>query len=358
LMNRKFHSFALKTPIFQIFARRAARDSFDLVAGFVYSQILLACVELKLFEHLKYGAQSADRLAELMGLSSARADALLSAAKSLGLVSDVGQGRYCLGYRGAAIAGNDGILDMIRHHRMFYEDLVDPVALLRGEMPSTGLAQYWSYGGNDPAMLSDAQVAPYTALMSKSQVLVADLVLDAYRFDHHQRLLDVGGGDGAFLMAVAARAPNLNLSLFDLPAVAARASDRLKTAGLAERATAFGGNFFVDALPKGADLVTLVRVVHDHNDDVVLKLLRRIRESMAPNGVLLIAEPMSGAAGAATVGDAYFGFYLMAMGRGRPRSAEALTQMLIQSGFDEIRELNTRLPLQCKVLAARIASKA
>ena len=67
-------------------ARRRARKLFDLVAGFVYSQILLACVRLNLFEILAEGPQSLDKLAHRMGLPPAAAERLLSAAAALTLV--------------------------------------------------------------------------------------------------------------------------------------------------------------------------------------------------------------------------------------------------------------------------------
>jgi demethylspheroidene O-methyltransferase len=58
----------------------------------------------------------------------------------------------------------------------------------------------------------------------------------------HRCLLDVGGGEGVFLAAVATRAPALRLMLLDLPAVAERARIRLAAAGLLERASIHGGN--------------------------------------------------------------------------------------------------------------------
>ena len=73
----------------------------------------------------------------------------------------------------------------------------------------------------------------------------------------------------------------------------------------------------------------------------------------APPAVLLLAEPMSGTPGAEPVGDAYFGFYLLAMGRGRPRTPQDLQQMLMAVGFSHIQLLATRQPLQSRLLAAR-----
>jgi demethylspheroidene O-methyltransferase len=70
-------------------------------------------------------------------------------------------------------------------------------------------------------------------------------------------------------------------------------------------------------------------------------------------GTLLLAEPMSDTPGAEPMGDAYFGFYLLAMGSGRARSADELATLLRQAGFGRIRQRSTRMPLQTRLIVAR-----
>jgi demethylspheroidene O-methyltransferase len=53
------------------------------------------------------------------------------------------------------------------------------------------------------------------------------------------------------------------------------------------------------------------------------------------------------------MGDAYFGFYLLAMGRGEPRSLDDMRRLLSHAGFTDIRPIKTRLPLQAGVIVAR-----
>jgi demethylspheroidene O-methyltransferase len=93
-------------------------------------------------------------------------------------------------------------------------------------------------------------------------------------------------------------------------------------------------------------------VVHDHDDREALALLRAARAALPDDGVLLLAEPMSDTPGAEPIGDAYFGFYLLAMGRGRPRRAEELIELLRQAGFERARLLPNRMPLQTRVMLA------
>ena len=278
---------------------------------------------------------------------------LLEAAVSLRLVEKRVGGRFGLGSLGAALVGNPAVGAMIEHHRLLYRDLDDPVSLLRGARHQTELGRYWAYAkSGSPAALAGAQTDEYTALMANSQPLVAGEIFDAYPIHKHRCLLDVGGGDGTFLLAAAERSKEINLVLFDLPPVAERARQRFETLGLSGRARAVGGDFFRDELPEGADMVSLVRVVHDHNDADAKSLLERVHRALAPNGVVILAEPMMGTPGAETVGDAYFGFYLLAMGSGKPRTPEDLKGMLRAAGFSNPHLVRTHQPLQVRVMVA------
>ena len=357
LANQRFQrlagTFALTRPI----ARRRASALFDLCAGFVYSQVLLACVRLKLFDQLKAGPLGIDELSVRLSLPTEGTALLLDAAASLQLLQRRSGGRYGLGSLGAALLGNPGVIAMIEHHAMLYSDLRDPVALLRGESGAGQLAAYWPYAASDqPAGLSREAIAPYTALMAASQPMISGQVLSAYSFHAHRCLLDVGGGDGSFIAAVAMQTPNLRCVLFDLPAVADRASERFRSAGLSSRAVAIGGSFTGGRLPDGADIVSLVRVIHDHDDADVMTLLRAVHRCLPDQGTLLIAEPISGVRGAEPIGDAYFAFYLLAMGSGRPRTFERLREMLAEAGFTDIALRPSAMPMLTSLIVAR-ASK-
>ncbi len=361
LANPRFHRAAARLWPLRGIARREARALFDLCAGFVYAQILHACIELDLFERLAAGPLTLDDLARDLDLRHDAVERLVDAAVSLRLLAwrghdarghDAGgRRRVGLGMRGAALRGNPGVAAMVRHHAVLYADLADPVGLLRRGRGR--LADFWPYAAGERHDLDRAAVAPYSTLMAASQAFVAEDLLDAYPFTRHRQLLDVGGGDGTFLASVAAGAPALRLALFDLPAVAALAAARLAERGLSARATAHGGDFLADPLPGGADLISLVRIVHDHDDRAVATLLARIHRALTPGGTLLIAEPFAGTSGAEPVGAAYFGFYLLAMGSGRARRPEELRQMLSAAGFAAGRAVRMPRPLLPGLITAR-----
>lgn len=353
VMKPAFRRWAARFFLTKPIARQQSAKLFDIASGFVKSQTLLACVRLGLLERLAKGPARPEALAHELGLSNDAIVRLLSAAAAIDLVMRLPDGRYRLGGLGPAVVGEPGILAMVEHNATFYRDLADPVALLRGEGRPTRLERYWAYSGaNNPDALEGERVSAYSELMAASQRMVAEEVLAVYPVARHRRLVDVGGGEGAFVVEAGRAAPQLELGVFDLPAVVARAAANLHRQGMSARFHGHGGNFFTDPVPEGADLVSLVRVLHDHNDDEAMVLLRNIRASMQPGATLLVAEPMADAAGAHAVGDSYFAFYLLAMGRGRARSAAEIATMLNSAGFGRIREIRTNTPVITQLVVA------
>ncbi|RBP02900.1 demethylspheroidene O-methyltransferase [Roseiarcus fermentans] len=347
-----FQRWAAQSPLTRGLVRRDARALFDLCAGFVYSQILSACVKLRVFEILRAGAVDVATTAAETGLEPPAALRLLKAAAALRLVRALPDGRFALDDLGAATLGNAAVAEFVAHHDLFYADLADPAALLRGHV-ETRLSRFWSYA-SDPTRPDDGDgaAAAYSALMSRTHAQVADAVLAAYPFVSRRRLLDVGGGEGAFAVAAAQRHPRLAVTLFDLPRVAERARARLTELGLQKRVAVAGGDMLRDPLPEGADVATLVRVLHDHNDAEAGAILAAVRGALPHDGDILIAEPMSGIRGAEPMGDAYFGLYLLAMGRGRPRTPDEIGALLKDAGFARPLRLRTPNPFVLSIVKA------
>ena len=354
LSSERFQDWAMRTPFARSIGRRRAAELFDLCAGFAYTQILTTCVRTQLLSFLHARPRTLGEVAVHVAMPEDSARTLLAGAVALRLVEDRAAGRYGLGVLGASVVGNPGVRAMVEHNTLLYEDLRNATALLRGQGGTTRLQQYWAYAGEQaPGALPAADVAPYSELMAVSQPLVAAQVLQHFDFRPHRCLLDVGGGEGAFLQAIGSAVPHLSLQLFDLPAVAARARKRLAARGLSTRAECHGGSFMHDALPTGADLVSLVRVVHDHDDDAVVALFDRIHAALPPGGTLLIAEPMSLPGAAARMCDAYLALYLKAMGQGRARTPDEIIALLNAAGFAHAHHVATRVPMAASLVVAR-----
>lgn len=348
LANPKFQTFCAAFWPTRPITRSRAAAVFDLCNGFVYSQILTACVTSDLLAALRDKNMTLEEIAAQCELPNDGAKRLVLGAVALEILEPRSNDRYGLGAVGAAVLGNPGLQGMIAHHDLFYRDLADPLALLKERTKTTALASYWRYS---PAKDGDAEeraaMQRYSDLMRDTQYVVADEVLRAYKFQDHACLMDVGGGDGTFLKCASEKAPDLKLKLFELPNVVDIARTRLTEARV--KAESHAGNMFEDDWPEGADLITLIRVALDHDDGAVENLLARARKALKPGGVLLLAEPM---ADSRKVGHAYFGLYLWAMGSGRGRTSDELSEMLRRAGFTEIRVLSTGVPDLVRVIQA------
>lgn len=349
-----FHEWAARLPIIRWVARSRAQALFDLTAGFVYSQTLAACTRLDLFRKLAASPMTTTQIALDSGLPMDSVERLVEAATALELLAPRSGGRVGLGALGAPILAQSAIVKMVSHNALLYMDLADPLALLtRTSGSSSAVGQFFPYAETaTPEALSSQTVAAYSELMAQTVAPIALEVLDSRILEGRSCLLDVGGGQGAFLREVAGRYSQINLRLFDLPAVVDRATAKMDEDGFGNRFRGFGGDFHSDPLPEGADAISLVRVLLDHDDRKILALLKRVRAALPRGGSLIVAEPMTDVGGARRVGEVYFSFYLRAMGRGRCRSTKELTALVREAGFRRSRLLSTRYPVFASILVA------
>ena len=352
------YRWAIANPLTRWVTRRRTEKLFDLMAGFVHSQVLLSCVRMGLFVRLKEEPQTLEALAHQTQIEPPALQRLLLSAVALGLLERRSKGRFGLGPLGAPLARQDGIAAMIEHNNLLYQDLLQPVEFLRDAWGGS-MAGYWPYAhGKMPASGTAAPagealepVARYSELMASSQNFVLQEILSSYPLAGHRRLMDVGGGKGRFISAVARQYPGLELALFDLPPVLEVARNALQVAGLHSRVNLHPGSFLTDTLPSGADVITLIRVAHDHCDASVRDILRNIYQALPPGGTLVLAEPMAQAAGERLQpSDAYFHYYLLAMGAGRLRTHTELASLMRDSGFGAVTLLDNAMPIHARIL--------
>lgn len=351
LGSAAFQKWAARTPVFRTIARRKAAQQFDLIAGFVYTQIVYIYVQSGLIGYLRNRLRTDSEIAGFSNLNPDATDRILRAGAALALVESPQPGLWTLGQTGAALSANEGAMAMIRHHQLLYRDLADPIALLgqQGGVNSS-LSQFWTYASKSESGRHDSQ--PYSELMAATQPMIWQQILPKYDFGRHRKMLDIGGGSGAFAAAVAALTPRLELAIFDLPDVAPLAESRFEGTESGRRIRIHEGSFKQDAIPPGHDLITLIRILHDHDDAVAIALLAKIHAALPEGGRLLIVEPMAETEGAEAMGAAYFGLYLWAMGSGRPRSEQENIQMLENAGFSAVRGIKTDLPIIAKAIVA------
>ncbi|AWD23217.1 SAM-dependent methyltransferase [Fuscovulum blasticum] len=334
-LSPQVHKLSVRLPGLKHIARAEGRALFDLIQGFVQSQVLMALVGTGALRALAEGPADSPRLARVADLPADRAEVLFRAAAGLKLIRRRA-GCWQLTARGAAFLTVPGLEAMVRHHTALYRDLADPVAFFRGET-ETELAKFWPYVFGAGAAADPDLAERYSQLMTDSMGPVAEDTLQLVDFRGITELMDVGGGSGAFLAAVGAAYPQLKLALFDLPAVVPAAEARFRDAGMADRVRLLPGSFRDDPLPRGADAISLVRVLFDHSDDTVASLLRAVHVALPPGGRLIVSEAMGGGKAPDRHTDVYMAVYTLAMQTGRTRSAEEIAGILASLGYVDVK---------------------
>ena len=372
--NSKFQRWAVQCPLTRRLACHEGVKLFDIVQGFVKSQTLFALVELDVFRLLRSGPMTSEQLGRKLHITTDRMQVLLQAGAAMGFLRRCRGSRFRLAQRGAMLLGVPGLEAIIRHHRAFYRDLEDPVALFREPKMRTELSEFWPYvlrnlsqshlemARSETARDANRDVDPqaasmYSDLMAQSQQLVALDTLEIISLKGVTKLLDIGGGTGTFLESAGVKYPDLDMILLDLPVVTAAASERFKANGMLDRVRLESGSFLESALPNDADAISLVRVLYDHSDHTVAFLLNKVFDALSPGGRLIISEPMGGGERPSATGDVYFALYTMTMQTGRTRSVHELRRMCRAAGFRKIRSPTPYRPYVTRVLTAQKPTK-
>ncbi|MFY1682831.1 methyltransferase [Micromonospora sp. WMMD730] len=263
-----------------------------LVAGVWGFKTLAVGVEFGLFTRLAGGrtVTVAEAAAEF-GLDERPADLLLSASASLGLLDKAGDG-----YRNSALAEQFLVEGRPYYFgaQVRYSDLRTYLPwhrvgeALRGNRPLTWDPQQQDslFDTTDPEL-----VAQFWDAMFATSRFTARALADAYDFGAHRRLLDVGGGAGAFPIEFCLRLPHLRATILDLPHVCVRAGERIAEAGLSDRIGTVAGDFLADpALPDGHDVILLSMILHDWDEPTNRALLARCHAALPPGGVVVVSE--------------------------------------------------------------------
>ena len=144
-----------------------------------------------------------------------------------------------------------------------------------------------------------------------------------------ETVIDVGGGNGALLVALLDRVPRLRGIVFDLPHVAAEAEGRIAAAGLSKRCDAVGGSYF-DGVPAGGDVYVLSHILHGWDGGRALDILRSVRRAIPEDGRLLVND---GILGAENPGLRLMDVLMLSVG-GRERTEEEWRDLLDAGGFE------------------------
>jgi SAM-dependent methyltransferase len=259
---------------------------YKLLAGAPHTRLLESTIDLGLAKLLaRSGPLSAQEIAEALALHVKRTAKWLVLLERIGLLQKTG-GRYQ--NTEAAIALH---WDKDGRENFFLRDLLEYCRRVNSQ-DFTGLLR----GTTLPELMTwPPQTKEAAAHLELWMTITANEAIVALErgtdWGNTKTLLDVGGGDATIACALVRRFEHLEVTVFNLPASAELARERIAREKLQERVKVVEGNFLEDTLPHGFDRVQFSRVLADWDPDVCQMLLEKARAALKPRGSLVISEP-------------------------------------------------------------------
>jgi 2-polyprenyl-3-methyl-5-hydroxy-6-metoxy-1,4-benzoquinol methylase len=133
-------------------------------------------------------------------------------------------------------------------------------------------------------------VQAFIAAMDRNAKGRAPLVVKAVGTSGVNRMLDIGGGSGAYSIAFARANADLQAEVLDLPPVLTIAQGHIEEAGLSGRITTRPGDLRTDEFGAGYDLVLLSAICHMLGPKENLDIFRRCFRALAPAGRIVIQD--------------------------------------------------------------------
>jgi hypothetical protein len=310
----------------------------QLSTGFWAFKTLAVAHELDVFTRLSGNTGiTSEELAQILGIQQRPAEMLLTGCAALGLLE---QHDGC--YRNTLLAEDflvrgkpyyfGGLVQMF--DQRLYNGWGKLLEAVRTNRPTTWDpdTQDSLFDGEDPAMLS-----LFWEAMHSLSTFTARALGETLDFSPFSRLLDLGGGSGAFDIELCRRYPHLHATIFDLPVALDTASVKVRQAGLSDRVQTMSGDFFADAaLPRAHDVILLSMILHDWSEEKGRELLRKCYAALPAGGTLIICELLVNDEKSGPVPAALMSLNMLIETEGRNYTPAEYRTWLNEAGFRDV----------------------
>jgi hypothetical protein len=263
----------------------------QLGLGFWGSKALLSAVELGVFSELADGAAlDGEALRDRLGLHHRSATDFFDALVALGMLERE-EGRYSntaateLFLDAAKPSYVGGMLEMANARLYgFWGSLTEGLR--------TGAPQNEAKGGENffEALYADpARLAQFAHAMSAVSGGAAQAIAAKFPWRDHDSVIDIGCAEGAVPVQIALAHEHISGGGFDLPPIEPIFDAYVARAGLGERLSFTGGDFFADPLPD-ADVLVMGHILHDWDIDEKRLLLQKAHDALPDGGALIVYE--------------------------------------------------------------------
>jgi len=254
----------------------------QLARAFQASRVLLTAVELGVFSVLAQEEKTSEAVAGTLATDSRATDRLLNALVALGFLSKTGNrfSNYPVAQR-FLVPGQPEYLASLRHIGHLWDSwstLTQAVRTGRAVLPrpSSKSEQKW--------------ISAFVEAMHEFALERIPHVVPLIDFTGVEKVLDVGGGSGAYSIAFARAQPQIRAVVFDLPTVVPLAEHYIQEAGLSERVRVQAGDFLQSDLGVGFDVAFISAVIHSNSPHQNVALLAKVHNALVEGGQVVIHD--------------------------------------------------------------------
>lgn len=260
-----------------------------LARAYTETAVFYSAIDLELFTHVSNGAGSIDQLAAAMGTSELNAERLVVVCLAMGLLDKDESGRIvnaadCEKFMVKGSPRYAGPWMTFTRHEV--PDWFDLTSKLTDPTPPSELGMY------DDLTVERARKyhsATYSIGMGAGRRFCRTVDLSG-----RKRMLDLGGGSGAYSINAVQSFDGLEAIVFDLPPVTVVSQEYLEQNAVADRVSTVGGDFINDPLPQGCDVAVMASNLPIYNAANIAKVVAKTFEALEPGGEMhLIGETLN-----------------------------------------------------------------
>ena len=253
-----------------------------LAAGFQRSRVLLTAYELDLFTALGEDRRASDEVARALETAERATDRLMNALCAMDLLEKK-DGRFSntpLALK-FLVKGRPEFMAGLMHTAHLWDTWSTLTAAVRhGKSVASRPIDERGEGWLDAFI-----AAMHGRAVKQGQTLVSLLDLSGV-----SRVLDVGGGSGAYVMAFVRAKEGLTATVFDLPNVIPLTGKYIEQEGFSGSIDTVAGDYSVDDFGSGFDLVFLSAIVHINSYEENLALIRKCAAALNPQGRVVVQD--------------------------------------------------------------------
>jgi len=254
-------------------------DLYEMMRAFMPSRALLTALELDVFTAVGNGA-SAQAVAQKIHADSRATGMLLNALASLNLL-EKREGTFFNSARSSrffSAGSGDNARDGLLHIANIWHNWSTLTECVRA-------------GTSVATRERDAAVVKaFIDAMDRNARERAGAVVKAVGVSGVKRMLDLGGGSGAYSIAFARAAPEMKSEILDLGEVVLLTQEHIRQAGLAGRIRTRVGDMLSDPLGNDYDLILVSQICHMFSEEENRGLFRRARAALAPGGRFVVQD--------------------------------------------------------------------